>query len=159
VVSLVVLVLVAVVVGAVLYFNRDDASRAEVGDCIRVNSASADNADVETVDCADPAAVLKVAKKLDNDNGSCPDGPYAQYTQSGGKTGDFALCLMLNAREGECFAGTDGGLEESEKVDCARAEIRIDKVVTGSADEAACGKDAQPFVYPEPPTVYCVALL
>jgi hypothetical protein len=158
-ISVVVAVVVAVVVGAVLYLNRDDASLADVGNCIRVNSASEENADVETVDCTDPAAVLKVAKKLDDDSASCPDDGYAKYTQSGGKTGDFALCLMLNAREGECFSGAEGGVEKSQKVDCARAEARIDKVITGSADETACSEGTQPLVYPEPPTVYCVALL
>lgn len=152
-------IVVALLLGLVavaVYMNRNDASLADVGDCIKVNSASTSNADVKTIDCNDQTAMFKVAKKLGNDTDSCPGDVYEKYMQTGGKTGDFALCLMLNAKEGDCLKGLDGGADKIAKSDCAGADVKVSKVVAGSTDEKACGEDALPLAYPEPATLYCL---
>lgn len=151
------LVVLAVLVAggfAVRYFTRNSASQAEAGDCIKVNSASATNADVEKIDCNDKIAVFKVAKRLGNDTDSCPTPDYEKYTQTGSGS-DFALCLMLNAKEGECFANYDSPDKRS-RADCASAEVKVVKVVNGKADETACDKETIAIVYPEPATTYCL---
>jgi hypothetical protein len=40
-------------------------------------------------------------------------------------------------------------------VDCANGEFKVSKVVN-KADEAACGGEGQPIVYPEPATTFCL---
>ena len=149
------IVAVALVVGIVLVstLNKNSASKANAGDCIKVNSATEKSADVEKIDCNDKAAVFKVAKKLGNDTDQCPTPDYERYTQSGGGS-DFALCLMLNAKEGDCFANIDDPAKRA-RVDCANGEVKVAKVVD-KADEAACGGDGQPIVYPEPATTFCL---
>lgn len=154
--GLIALVVVAGGIGAYFIFGRDSASSAEAGDCIKVNSASATSADVEKIDCNDQIAVFKVAKKLDNDTDQCPTNDYEKYTQSGGRGSDFALCLMLNAKEGECLADFDTP-DKRARVACgANAQVKVAKLVNGSADDGACEPDSVPLVYPEPATTFCL---
>jgi hypothetical protein len=152
-----IVVLVLVVGGiAVAFFTRNSANNAEAGDCIKVNSASTTSADVEKIDCNDKIAVFKVAKRLGNDSDSCPTPDYEKYTQTGGSGSDFALCLMLNAKEGECFANYDTP-DKRARADCgAGAEVKVVKVVTGQADEGACDQTSVALVYPEPATTFCL---
>jgi hypothetical protein len=156
--------IVGIVVAAVVlagtagyvYFNGDSASPAEAGDCIKVLSASSTNASIEKIDCDDPAAVFKVAKKLGDNTDKCPNEDlYEKYEQSGGRGADFALCLMLNAKEGDCF-GNFRVPDKRARTDCAAAEVKVTKVVAGKADEAACETPSFPLAYPEPATTYCL---
>jgi hypothetical protein len=151
------IVVVALIVGGVLVsvLNKNGASKAEAGDCIKVNSATEKSADVEKIDCNDRIAVFKVAKKLGNDTDQCPTPDYEKYTQSGGGS-DFALCLMLNAKDGDCFAKLEDPAKRS-RVDCANAEFKVVKVSNGKADEGECDAQSAPLVYPEPPTTFCLA--
>jgi hypothetical protein len=151
----IIVVVLAVGIAAVAYFNRNSASSAEAGDCIKVKSASTASADVEKIDCNDQIAVFKVAKRLGNDTDECPTPDYEKYTQTGGGT-DFALCLMLNAKEGECFADYDTP-DKRARADCGTAEVKVTKVVSGQADELACDQQSIPLVYPEPATTFCLA--
>lgn len=155
-----VIAVAAVVVLVAAFFviralNKSSAEKAEPGDCIKVKSANQDRAEIERIDCGDPGAVLKVAKKLGNDTDQCPTPDYEKYYQSGGASSDFALCLMLNAKEGECFTNTSD-LSKLARADCAGAEIKIAKVVD-KADETACDQSSRPLVFPEPPTTFCLA--
>ena len=152
------IVVIALVVGVVLYraMNKDSASKAAAGDCIKVNSAADKHANVEPIDCNDKVAVFKVAKKLGNDTDDCPSLGYPKYSQSGGKGGDFALCLMINANEGDCFNNFQEDQTKLTKVDCTDAEVKVAKVVSGTADEGACGEEGDPLIYPEPATTICL---
>ncbi|MFL6143169.1 MAG: hypothetical protein ACJ72N_15045 [Labedaea sp.] len=153
----VVLVVVAAGIIVTLIVNRNNPSKANAGDCIKVKSASSTNADVEKIDCNDKAAVFKVAKKLGNDTDTCPTPDYEKYEQSGGSgNADFALCLMLNAKEGDCFAEYDSP-DKRARVDCGSAEVKVTKVVDGKADESACDQQSIPIAYPEPATTFCLA--
>jgi hypothetical protein len=153
----VIVVVVAIGIGAYAYFNRNTAAQAEAGDCIKVNSASTTSADVEKIDCNDRIAVFKVAKRLGNDTDDCPTPDYEKYTQTGGSGSDFALCLMLNAKEGECFANYDSP-DKRARADCGpTAEVKVVKVVPDKADEASCDQQSVALVYPEPATTFCLA--
>ena len=150
-------VLVVVIGGLVFYAiqkGKVAPSSAAPGDCIKVNSQSADDADVEKIDCTSQDAVYKVGVKLDSATADCPTDSYITYTQTG-KGDDFALCLMLNTKEGECFADltTQDPNKRTTKVECtaANAEGKVTKVVNGKAEEKACPADTGlPLVYPQP---------
>lgn len=145
------LVVVAVIIGAVLFFNRNAASSAEVGDCIKVISASSVNAEVEKIDCGSDEAIYKVAKKLDSSTATCPSDAYNSYSEED----RFTLCLALNVKQGDCLGGVQSP-ETIKRVNCAAAEIAVVKVVDGQADESLCPEQAQQVVtYPEPPQTVC----
>jgi hypothetical protein len=156
--TIIIVVLVVLAAGGVFAFkalSKNSAAKAGAGDCIKVNSASEKSADVEKIDCNDRIAVFKVAKKLGNDTDQCPSPDYEKYTQSGGGSGDFALCLMLNGKEGDCFADYDDPAKRA-RVDCAKAQVKVVKMVSGKADEASCDQQSVPLVYPEPATTFCL---
>jgi hypothetical protein len=146
------LVVVAAAAVAVAYFNRNNPNNAETGDCIKVNRAAATNADVEKIDCATPEAVYRIGKKLDSSSASCPEGDYVEYTETGGNS--LKLCLMLNAKEGECFV-EDG--QQDKRSDCATANYKVAKVITGTAKAEECGEEdaSNALVYSEPATTIC----
>jgi len=156
---LIVGIVVVLLVGGFFVFkalDKKSPEKAAAGDCIKVNSATDKSADVEKIDCNDRIAVFKVAKKLGNDTDQCPSPDYEKYTQSGGGGGDFALCLMLNGKEGDCFADYDDPAKRA-RVDCAKAQVKVVKVISGKADEASCDQQSVPLVYPEPATTFCLA--
>jgi hypothetical protein len=160
-------VAITVVLGVIVYIfvgNRHDGStaaptRASAGDCIKVNTASSVDADVAKIDCTSPDAVYKVGKRIQGADRTCPSDSYDVYTQSGRGTG-FTLCLMLNAHEGDCFAGVTGAAATTKKVACTAtgAEARVIDVVDGRAAEGACpAETGLALVYPEPGETVCLA--
>jgi hypothetical protein len=133
-------------------FWGTSAASAEVGDCIKVNEASISSADVEKVECTDPAAAYRVGATFDAASDSCPDkdtSGYVSYTQTSNRGDGLLLCLILNAKEGDCYKQ---GTSVDTKVECTSSEatFQVSKLVD-SADEAACPEGtAGTYVYPEP---------
>jgi hypothetical protein len=163
-VVLIVVVLIVVLGGGYFaydYFTKS-ASSAAVGDCIKVKDDSATNADVEKIDCGKPEAVFKVAKKLDSASSTCPDdGNYLKYEQSSSRSsssGGFSLCLMVNAKTGECFTDLTKAAE-AHKVDCSDPKVAFEvlQVVEGKNDETACTVDGvnDGYLYSEPKVTIC----
>jgi hypothetical protein len=153
-------VLGVVVIGVVAVFAiinwGKSASSSEVGDCIKVNNTT--TADVEKIDCNDPSASYKVAYTSDETGASCPEPKdfYVYYTETGGKGSDLLLCMMLNAKEGDCFKqGTDADT----KVACTDpgADMKVTKILKDTSDPAACpdGPD-NAYSYPQPKLVQCL---
>lgn len=154
------IVLGVVVVGvvatfAIINWGTSPAS-SKVGDCIKVNSVSTTDADVEKVDCTDPNAAYKVAATFDDSTAECPGGSesdYVSYTESG--RGALTLCLTLNAKEGECFEQGDA----DKRVDCTdpNATFKVIKILTGTADGNGCPEESQGnfYAYAEPAMVQC----
>jgi hypothetical protein len=166
--ALVVIVGVAVAVGvALLTSDENAASEARVGDCVKAVGAGPKLTDAVKVDCAAPDATYKVAvrgRRYD----SCGDIAYGKYSQRQGKRSGYTLCLMLNARQGDCFQQTVGfPTGQATKVPCgAGATYRVTKVVEGIADKTQCGRTAEAptssdfskphaLAYPLPPTTIC----
>lgn len=129
-----------------------DAIDARPGDCIKVNIASSTNADVETVDCATPEAMYRVATREETDTASCPNDQYVSYTEEG----QLLLCLQLNVAEGECLQVTDN---EDKRADCAASEAthKVLGVLDGVDDETKCsGAATEVVTYPKPPLTICL---
>jgi hypothetical protein len=127
---------------------------ADVGDCIRVDDASATDADIEAIDCADRSAVYRVGVRKERgeggDSAECPGPNYVAYTE-----GVLLLCLMLNAREGDCFHESD---RHDARVACdsRKANYRVGKIFAGTDDPDRCGEDApNALTYPKPPLTIC----
>jgi hypothetical protein len=145
-----------VVIGIVAFFVIKNwgtaASSAEVGDCIKVNNASISDADVNKVECTDPAAAYRVGSTSDDASAKCPggdDAAYVGYTETGGRGSDLLLCLILNAKVGECYIRGDS---VDTKVDCGdpKANFKVTKLVE-STDTGGCAQDSVgAYVYPEP---------
>lgn len=129
-----------------------EAIDAKVGDCVKVNDASATQADIETIDCADPGAVYKIGVRQEDSAGQCPSPNYVSYTEDR----VLLLCMTLNARKGECFHETD---QQDTRVACDSpdASYEVGEIVEGTADANRCGtKDAEnALTYPEPPLTIC----
>ncbi|MCE6994173.1 hypothetical protein LZG04_05005 [Saccharothrix sp. S26] len=157
-VAVVALGIVGIVVAGVIA-GITGPSGAEAGDCIKVVSASVNDADVEKIDCSSPEAAFKVAANLDSSTDACPDGDYAEYSDSGGRRSDgFKLCLMLNAAEGECFK-QEGSIvaAKTTKVTCdSSATYKVAKVIAGRADENECESGETVSVYSQPATTICL---
>lgn len=152
-----VVVLVVVAIGGISWFTSSP-DRAAVGDCLNVKEFK-QGTEPDKVDCTDPAANVKIGVRLDDDNANCPNGDYDEYSVSGSSS--YKLCLMLNARDGECFANVTSTTDGYKRVDCAdpTSEVKILKVVTGTASDSACdGTDADvAVVYSEPATTLCAS--
>jgi hypothetical protein len=138
------LVIAAVVVGGVLYFNRNAPANAEVGDCIKVNKADPNNADIEKIDCNSDEGVYQVGAKLDNTTDSCPSDVYDVYEHGD----EFSLCLLLNLDKGDCINGLDTA-GKVVKTDCATAENSVAEAAD-SVDESICPEGSLVATYPEP---------
>ncbi|GAB1514734.1 LppU/SCO3897 family protein [Actinophytocola sp. KF-1] len=129
-----------------------EAIDAQPGDCIKVNVASATNADVETVDCSLPDAMYKVATREETDTESCPNDQYVSYTEEG----KLLLCLQLNVAKGDCLAVTD---TEDTRVACTAADAtyKVVDVLDGVDDETKCADPTTDVItYPRPPLTICL---
>ncbi|MEU8897102.1 hypothetical protein [Nocardia sp. NPDC048505] len=150
-------VLVLFLIAGVVWLVRGTGNSAAVGDCGILAGTSA-AATFERADCADPAANYLVAEVFDGADSQCATADYTSYYQSGGN--EYTLCLRLNARIGDCFAGGPG--RASLRVECTgSADFKVDKILHGVADSAACGPAASAentIVYPKPEQLtFCLA--
>lgn len=146
------IVVLGILVGGFLYFQGKSASSAAVGDCIKVNNASATNADVEKIDCNSAEAMYKVGVTKDDSAASCPSDTYVSYTEEG----SLLLCLQLNVKEGECIHETT---TDDKRVDCGSpdASYKVAKVIKGKDDANECGAEnaENALTYPEPALTIC----
>ena len=161
------LAVLGVGVAAGWFSSADAASKANVGDCLKATGPGPKTTEFAVVDCGAPDAAYKVAERGGRRD-SCPDVTYGSYSERQGKRSGFTLCLMLNARQGDCFQQTvDFPTGQAAKVPCgAGATYRVTKVLEGTADKSACGRNAasgvsndfsrpRALVYQSPPTTIC----
>jgi hypothetical protein len=167
VVIIVGLAVVGVGAAAGWFSSADAASEAKVGDCLKATGPGPKTSAFAIVSCTAPDAAYKVAVRGGRRD-SCPDLTYGAYGEREGKRSGFTLCLMLNAKQGDCFQQTvDFPTGQATKVACgAGATYRVTKVVEGTADKSACGRNAstgvsndfsrpRALVYQTPPTTIC----
>ena len=154
-------VIAGVVIGAINFLNSPATSNA--GDCLTITEFTRGGDDPAKADCNDPKANVKIAKKLDSASDECPGGPdagYDTYSVSGRRSSSYKLCLMINAKQGDCLANFTSKTKGYVKVPCTdpSKDGELVKVVTGQADKNVCeGTDAtRVAVYPEPATTMCV---
>ncbi|MBB2934658.1 hypothetical protein FHX82_001678 [Amycolatopsis bartoniae] len=151
----VVVVVVAVITGIIS--SQSSPDRAAVGECLSIKEFK-DNVEPKKVDCTDQTANVKIAVRLEDDVSDCPAGDYDKYWVEGDNS--YKLCLMPNVREGECLSNVTDLTKGYQRVDCGdpAAEVRIVKVITGTADESACqDTDADAALkYSQPSTTFCL---
>ena len=130
---------------------------AEVGDCVLLGGGSF-NPKFEKTPCAENKhnyTVSKVPATSTEECGTPPDG-YVKYT----KGSSVNVCLIPVFVDGECYDFTLASLQsEFPKKECGGYMVVKAKVITGTADKAACGQDerlALALAYPEIKTTYCL---
>jgi hypothetical protein len=105
-----------------------DYTKVRAGDCVRFSGPGEDDVGITTVDCSSERASLKVGAT----GVSCPRGEYKVLRDT---RNDVALCLMPNARAGDCFELDPDAVQSSAvtKFDCSapRANVRVVGVSTG----------------------------
>lgn len=153
-------VVIALVVVGIISFMKSPAT-SSAGDCLTITEFTQGGDDPAKADCNDPKANVKIAKKLDSASDDCPGGAgsgYDTYSVSGRSS--YKLCLMINAKQGDCLANFTSQTKGYLKVPCTdpSKDGEIVKIVTGQADKNVCeGTDAtRVAVYPEPATTMCV---
>lgn len=125
-----------------------DYSKGRVGDCVRFSGPGEDDQGVSVIDCDDRRASLRIGALLSTSAGDCPAGRYKLLRDTRHDTG---LCLLPNAREGDCFELDLRDVQSSEvaKVDCAApvASVRV----------VAPTEECDPrLAYAEPKVVLCL---
>ncbi|MER6792012.1 hypothetical protein ABT262_08775 [Amycolatopsis mediterranei] len=153
-------VLIGLIIVGVFAFMKSPAT-ANAGDCLTITEFTQGGDDPAKADCNDPKANVKIAKKLDTSSENCPGGSDAGYdTYSVSGRSSYKLCLMINAKQGDCLANFTSQTKGYLKVPCTdpAKDGELVKVVTGQADKSVCeGTDAtRVAVYPEPATTMCV---
>ena len=144
---------------AVIGFNAVKKSPllAEAGDCLNVKefaTITADNQPVK-VDCADPTANLKVAVKIAGTAGACPADGYVELSIDQPAS---RICLIPNAKQGDCFANFPDGAVAFTRVACTDPTAKAEFVkVAPVNDRNQCeGTQAESVLsYPTPPTTFC----
>jgi len=155
----VIVVIALVIVGIVAFMKSPATSNAS--DCLTITEFTQGGEDPAKADCNDPKANVKVAKKLETSSEDCPGGSSAGYdTYSVSGRSSYKLCLMINAKQGDCLANFTSQTKGYVKVPCTdpSKDGELVKVVAGQADKNVCeGTDAtRVAVYPEPATTMCV---
>lgn len=107
-----------------------DYSKARPGDCVRFSGPGEDDVGISTIDCAAERASLRVGSVVSS--ATCPRGEYKVLRDT---RNNVALCLLPNAREGDCFELDTEDIQSSEvtKFDCSapRANVRVVGVSSG----------------------------
>ena len=131
------------------------ASKLEVRQCIRADAYSDGQMDVEAMDCDHPDATPQLAAEGDS-TATCPDGNregglYPVIARDSG-----TQCFVLNLKEGGCYAVARTAVP----VDCTdpSANVKVVSRVDGSAEEAACGADAEVLAHRQPSRAFCLVV-
>lgn len=152
VVIVVVLIAVMTVVG-----SFGSPARSNVGECLNVTEFK-QGAEPAKADCGDPKANVKIAAKPERPGDSCPEGAYGVYSVGG--ENPAKLCLMINAKQGDCFANFTSQTAGYTKVRCNdhRRDAEFVKIVEGKSDKKLCDNTGAAYVlaFSQPPTTMCV---
>jgi len=152
-------VAVVLVIGGIISFisfsNSPDSSN--VGDCLKVTEFKS-GSEPDKADCNSLEANALIGAKLDSASASCPSDVYDSYSVTG-KT-SYKLCLVINAKQGDCLANFNSDTKGYQKVPCTdpTKDAELVKVVEGKSDKALCDDtDAKyAIAYPQPARTLCV---
>jgi hypothetical protein len=150
-----VVAVIAIVVGVISFSNSPDSSN--VGDCLKVTEFKA-GSEPDKADCNSLEANALIGAKLDSANAECPGKVYDTYSVTGKRS--YKLCLVINAKQGDCLANFNSDTAGYKKVPCTdpTKDAELIKVVEGKTDEALCdGTDAKyAIAYPQPARTLCI---
>lgn len=135
--------------------DRDPGPAA--GDCVKLTGIEI-KLTYEKVSCDGRLHNYTVSKELGVLSDECGDDPdaYTTYNSRDGFMGT-QLCLIPVFFDGECYNFTLASLTaENPVVDCGSLGAIKVRVLTNTADEAACGADSvKAMAYRETKTTYC----
>jgi hypothetical protein len=116
-----------------------DYSKAERGSCVKFTGPGEDDLGLTVIDCGGERAALKIGAVLASTSGECPRGDYKVLRDT---RHNAALCLLPNARRGDCFELDTADLQRSvvSKFDCAAPRVNVQ--VVGTAKES-CPEEAE----------------
>jgi hypothetical protein len=152
-------VVILLIVGTVAVVNySSSAASSQVGDCLTITEFK-QGTEPAKADCGDPKANVKIAAKLDNGNGSCPEGgAYDEYSVTGRSS--YKLCLMINAKQGDCFSDFTSKTAGYMKVSCSdpKKDAEFIKIIDGKFDKNLCEgtEAAYALAFPQPATTMCI---
>ena len=152
-------VAVVLVIGGIISFISFSNSPASsnVGDCLKVTEFKS-GSEPDKADCNSLEANALIGAKLDSASASCPSDVYDSYSVTG-KT-SYKLCLVINAKQGDCLANFNSDTKGYQKVPCTdpTKDAELVKVVEGKSDKALCDDtDAKyAIAYPQPARTLCV---
>ncbi|MCR3753037.1 LppU/SCO3897 family protein [Lentzea californiensis] len=154
-------VLLLTMLSAVFFLIPGDSTPSTaVGDCVKLTGVETD-LKYEKVSCDGRLHNYTVSKVLGLLDDRCGDDPgaYATYNNDKGFNGE-QLCLIPVFFDGECYDFMLAShTAENPVVDCgATGAVKV-RVLTDTADEAACGTDpVKALAYRETKTTYCFDL-
>ncbi|WP_197380789.1 LppU/SCO3897 family protein [Mycolicibacterium mengxianglii] len=129
------------------------ANELDVGQCITAEAYSQGRMNAEAADCSRTDATLQLVSQGDS-TATCPDG-----NRQGGQypmlTNDARTqCFILNLIEAHCYAVARAAVP----VDCTdpTANVKVASRVEGTAEDAACGADAEVLAYGQPQRGFCL---
>jgi hypothetical protein len=144
-------VVVIVVLGVVLYIvnRQSDPATAAVGDCVRVNSVSTTDADLDKVDCTDPDAAYKVTATGTDESCDTAESTYYEENKDGDTT--TTLCLQPNVQAGDCFKIGDNADSADAKVQCGDTKgedgvVKVLKFDHTTSDPSVCPDGTEQYL-------------
>jgi hypothetical protein len=152
------LVVAAIVITFSIVHNQKTATTAaNVGDCIKITSATVIDPKTEQAPCTDPNALFMVTEtggsdvKCDENEPSYVEGKDTDKPSS-------RVCLRYNLAVGDCLDEGATSSSVPKKVDCSAATSTTGKLVSidlTSADESKCAADTSPLPLAKRNIVYC----
>ncbi len=152
-------VAVVIVIGGIISFisfsNSPDSSN--VGDCLKVTEFKS-GSEPDKADCNSAEANALIGVKLEKATDECPSDVYDSYSVTGSSS--YKLCLVINAKQGDCLANFNSQTEGYKKVPCSdpSKDAELVKVVEGKSDKALCDDTEAKYAiaYPQPARTLCV---
>lgn len=129
-----------------------------VGDCYAVTTFGDVDAEPAKADCGSIEANTKLGAKAESGD-ACPQGEYDQLTVD--RTfSSYKLCMMINARQGDCFENFLADSVAYQKVECSdpTKDAEVVKVIEGASGDTACDDTGATDLksYSTPPSTVCV---
>lgn len=129
---------------------------AAIGDCVEL-TGSMTKADIDHADCGSQKSNFKVVGKSPTKDGCASDVDQTYYVSLNGEE-QGALCLDIDWVEGGCMTVPFVG--NPARSDCTPGQsntVRVLKVLSGTADSAACPAEAtRYYAYDERKLITCV---
>ena len=152
-------VLVVAIGGGLFLVNYfTGTGNAQAGDCLSVTEFSRTADEPTKADCGAQEANVKIAARVGGDE-SCPEGDYDTISMSGRMS--YKLCLMVNAKQGDCLKGFNSQTAGYMKVACTDPAKDAELVkVANTSDKVNCeGTEAtRVALYSTPPTTICIKM-
>jgi hypothetical protein len=137
------------------------AHSADVGQCIGQSNLRENNLTPAPQDCSKPDSIFEVASK-GGASANCPDGKIEDSDYAFLRDGTTTLCLMLNFKQGQCYAATGEAKNPTfaaTACDGLLPRFEVVKRIDGSSDASMCPAGTKAISYPVPARLYCLERL